>query len=470
MNARTETEAMLGADASVAQLRVPPHSVECETAILGAILLDNAVFDVVGDLVCATDFYHFENREVFEVIAELVLANKPADVFTVHARLEAKGHSKDIGLVYLGELAQYIPSAGNLRRYAEIVRERSLLRRLIAVADETAAEAFNPQAGADAAIDAAAQRIVALRDDAPRDEWIPAVDGMVEHTAILEKRAEGQLLSWPTGLYGLDEPLDGGLRPGSLVVIGARPSMGKTALGMTIGLHMASTYSVALMSMEMAHRDVRDRMISMLGRVPLSEVIRPNREQGLDWSRVSDGIECAKSLRFFVSDQSALTINHVRSKARKLHRQRGLQVLIVDYLGLMVGADPKQPRAYQIEDITKGLKQLAKDLNIVVISLAQLNRQIEQRANRRPMLGDFRDSGSIEQDADIVMGLHRESMDNPELKGDWVNYAELTILKNRQGRTGRVHLHYEGQYVRFTDWGGPVPQRSALRRSAGDEL
>ena len=450
-------------DCDVAQLRVPPHSIEAESSVLGGLLLDNGAWDRCGDLLVDSDFYRHEHKLIYAAIGTLVNASKPADVVTVFEHLQRAGKADDAGgLLYLNQLAQYVPSASNIRRYAELVRERSILRKLISVSDEIATSAFDPQGNSvDSILDCAAQRVMSIQLDSPRDEWVSAVEAMVEHTAVLEDRAEGKVRSWPTGVAALDDYLEGGLRPGALVVIGARPSHGKTALGMTIGLHMAAERAVALLSMEMPHRDVRDRMTAMLGRVSLSSVIRPNRGDGLDWSRVTDVVDRAKSLRYFASDQSGLNINQVRSKARSLKRHHGLDVLTVDYLGLMAGLDSKQSRAYQIEEITKGLKALAKELDIVVIALAQLNREIEKRVNRRPMLSDFRDSGSIEQDADIVLGLHREAIDKPDLNGEWKTYAELAVLKNRQGCTGTVGLHYDGQQTRFSGWRGPAPTRNA---------
>lgn len=456
---------------SIPALRVPPHSIEAESGVLGSLLLDNAAWDRVGDLLTAADFYRHENRLVYATVEELINAAKPADVITVHERLQARGQDDEAGgLMYLNGLTHSVSTAAHARRYAEIVRERSMRRRLIAAADDIAAKAFDPiDMPADTLIDEATRRIMALSADAPGDDWIDAQTGAMAHIEVLEARLDGSVKSWQTGLTDFDDMLDGGLRPGALVAIGARPGHGKTSLGMSIGLHMAVDYKVALMSMEMPHRDVRDRMISMTARVPLSSVIRPAHDGGLDWSRVTEGVETISRLSFFVSDQSGLTINQLRVKARKLKKSRGLDVLIVDYIGLMNGTDPKLPRTYQIEEITKGLKGLAKELNIVVLALAQLNRNIEQRANRRPMLSDFRDSGSIEQDADVVIGLHREFVDNPDIEPAYRDYADLSILKNRQGRTGKMGLHYDGPTVKFSGWGGPPPTQTKPKRTKVSE-
>ncbi|MFD1709828.1 replicative DNA helicase [Ottowia sp. GY511] len=430
-------------------------SLESEASLVGALLLDNAAFDRISDALRPEHFSSDTHRTVFNEIARQLSTGKPADVVTVFS-----GLNNEIELSELNALAQYVPSGANIRRHAELVIERYKARQLAAVSREVYELAHDNHRSIEERVEAAQGQLARLIDDSPRDEWIGAHEGMLKHTQVLEDRAEGKIKSWPTGLCDLDDYLEGGLRPGSLVVLGARPSHGKTAMGMSIGLHMASSYSVALMSMEMPHRDVRDRMTAILGRVSLSSVIRPNKGEGLAWDRVLEGAELARSLNFYVTDQSGLNINQVRAKARNLRRLHGLNVLVVDYIGLMTGLDSKQSRAYQIEEVTKGLKSLAKELDICVIALAQLNRNIEQRMNRRPMLSDFRDSGSIEQDADIVFGLHREVVDKPDLGDTWKVHADLCILKNRQGRTGQINLHYAGEQTRFSSWSGPAPSHA----------
>jgi replicative DNA helicase len=437
-------------------------SLEAEASLIGGMLLDNSAFDRVSDVLRPEHFASERHREVFVELARQLAGGHAADVVTVFDGLGGR-----VTLIELNELAQYVPSSANTRRHATLVVERWQARQLAAVSAEVFELARDNKRPIAERVEQAQGQLAKLLDDAPRDEWVSAHDGMVQHTQVLEDRAAGTIRSWPTGLSDLDEYLEGGLRPGSLVIVGARPSMGKTALGMSIGLHMATDYAVALMSMEMPHRDVRDRMTAMLGRVSLSSVIRPNKGDGLDWGRVLDGAERARSLNFHVTDQSGLTINQVKAKARNLKRLQGLNVLIVDYIGLMAGLDAKQSRAYQIEEITKGLKALAKELDIAVLALAQLNRKIEERVKRRPMLSDFRDSGSIEQDADIVLGLHREAVDKPDVTGEWASFAELVVLKNRQGRTGTVGLYYEGPQTRFTSWAGPPPSKVVIKKTEG---
>jgi len=259
-----------------------------------------------------------------------------------------------------------------------------------------------------------------------------------------------------TGLYDLDEMLDGGLQRGNLVVIGARPAMGKTALAMTIGLRLAENNHVGFISMEMPHQDVRDRQLAILTGIPLAQLKRPNDE--LSYAKILDALDKCKTLKFRVTDKSGLNILQIRTKARALKRLKGLDVLIVDYIGLMSGLDAKQPRAYQIEEISRGLKTLAKELDIVVVCLAQVNRGAAERAGQVPGLHDLRDSGAIEQDADVVAFIHRPIAANPDLPAEFNNYAQLRIAKNRQGRTGDVELFYRGDITKFHAWSGDTPK------------
>lgn len=434
-------------------LRVPPSAIESEAVIIGALLLDNAAFDRISDRLRPEHFYSSDHRAIFAEISRQLSAGKMADVFTVAQAL----NDTNIDVAMLHELAQYAPGTSGLARHADIVIDRARSRDLVRVADEISSLAFEQERDIDERIDAAQAQLARLAQDAPRDEWIEAHEGMLAHTQVLEDRAEGRIRSWGTGLADLDEYLEGGFRPGGLYIVGARPSMGKTALAMTIGLHMALERGVGFLSMEMPHTELRDRMTAILGRVGLSSVIRPNRGDGLAWDRVVDGVERAKSLQFRVSDQGGLNINQVRAKARVLKRTRGLDVLVVDYIGLMSGLDAKAPRAYQLEEISRGLKTLAKELGIAVLCLAQVNRKVEERADATPALSDLRDSGAIEQDADVVMFVHRPIQAKPDLGADWEHYAKLSVAKNRQGRCGVVSLFYQGDQTRFDGWSGSAP-------------
>jgi replicative DNA helicase len=455
----------------IAQLRVPPHSVESESSVLGGLLLDCEAWNRLAGLLTESDFYRTEHRLIYAAIATLANARRPVDPVTVYDELQQAGKAEEVGgLAYLSSLSRDVPSASNIRRYAEIVRERAVLRKLVSASDEIAAAAFNPDGKPIGKIlDEAEQKIfnIGLSQKTDKDdEWVSAHEGMLAHSAILERRHSGEIIAWPTGLSDLDDYLEGGLRPGELIIVGARPSMGKTALAMTIAVHMAQTRAVSVLSMEMSHLEVNDRLTAMLGNVSMSDVKRPARGEGLEWGRVLEGVDKAKELRLHISDQGGLTINQVRTKARAAKRLHGLDVLVVDYIGLMTGLNPKDNRNAQLGEISRGLKTLAKELQICVLCLAQLNRQTEARPEQMPQMSDLRDSGEIEQDADVIIFIKRPIMANPELGLEWKYYAKASVAKNRQGRCGYLDLSYVGEQTRFSGWSGPAPMKTAVEKKA----
>lgn len=432
------------------------HSQEAEQSVIGALLLDDRAFDLVSEKLKPEHFFNHDHKLIYTEISRQLLAGKRVDMITIYDGLKG-----EVDLVTLNQLAQYVPSAANIKRYAQIVIDRSKSRDLLDVSATITELATEHQTPINDRIEQAQAQLSKLVDETPRDEWVGAYEGMVAHTQTIEDRANGLVKAMSTGLNDIDDFLDGGLRGGGLYILAARPSMGKTAMAMTMGLNMARDYSVGFLSMEMPHTELRDRQTAMLGRVGLSYVARPTRGAGLPWDRVIEGVEKARQLNFYASDQSGLNINQVRSKARNLKRIHGLNVLIVDYLGLMSGLDAKQQRAYQLEEITRGLKTLAKELDIALVCLAQVNRKVEERANQAPHLSDLRDSGAIEQDADVVMFISRPIQGNPNLGAEWNNYARMDIAKNRQGRCGVVDLWYEGEQVRFDEWQGEAPRVAA---------
>jgi len=307
-------------------------------------------------------------------------------------------------------------------------------------------------------VDQVSVELAKLEDQDDFGEWIDAHESAIKHLELLEQRESGVNTGMQTGLQDFDEMLDGGLQRGNMVVIGARPAMGKSALGLTIGLEMARQHSVGFLSMEMSRADVSDRQAAILGHVSISHIKRPSK--GLEYSRIVEAVEKSKLRKFYVVEQAGLNIMQVKAKAKALKRRKGLDVLIVDYIGLMAGMDSKVSRAYQIEEISRGLKTLAKEMQIVVICLAQVNRGAAEKSPFDPPgLHELRDSGSIEQDADVVAFIQRAIAVKPELSGDWANYALLRIAKNRQGRTGDVHLFYQGDQTHFGQWSGPAPSK-----------
>lgn len=439
-------------------------SLESEYGVIGALLLDNTGYDRIGDMLRAEHFFNETNREIYAEICAQLNSARSCDVLTVGVALKGR-----VDLSELNRLAQFVPSGAHVRRYADTIIERSKSRALLRVSGEITELAQDHGRSIGDRVELAQAQLVKLIDQAPQDDWVSIGAGMVQHMQVLEDRADGISNAMPTGLADIDDFLSGGLRPGSVIIIGARPSMGKTALAMTIGANMAADYVVGMLSMEMPHSDLRDRLTAMLGRMSLATVLQPRKYGGFDWGKVSDSTERARGLNMHVSDASGLNINQIRSKARNLKRCHGLNVLILDYIGLAEGFDRKQQRAYQLEEISRGLKGLAKELDIAVLCLAQLNRKVEERVDQTPALSDLRDSGAIEQDADVIMFVHRPIQSRPDMGEQWRNYAKCSIAKNRQGRCGVLHLSYIGEQTRFDGWEGPAPMASG-NGSRGGEL
>jgi replicative DNA helicase len=444
-----------------AHLRVPPHSIEAESSVLGGILLDNAAWDQVGDLLVEGDFYRYEHRTVFAVVGALINATKPADVITVYERLKSMGKADEIGgLAYLNSLAQYMPSASNIRRYAEIVREQSILRKLVAASDEIATAAFNPQGRAvDSILDEAEQRIFNIAENGGVTEDFSSIDdSVVQLLDDIQERFQGggEPDYVPTGIHEVDERLDGGVRGGEVVVIGARPSMGKSAMAQTIEEHVALQLGLPVLafSLEMPRKQKTRRHVASIGRIHLQKLRLPERMRDEDWPKLTEAVEKLRQVSIEINDQSSLNINQLRRAARKFKRKyrTKLGLITVDYLGLMDGLDPKMSRTYQLAEITKGLKSLAKELGWPIVLLVQIDRGVEKRDDPMPRLSDLRDSGAIEQDADIVFFIHRPWKHDPTLADEWKPYAKGYFAKLRDGDPGYVDLYYDGPHLHFKSW------------------
>jgi len=434
-------------------------SVEAEQAVLGGLLLDNNAVDRIGGL-DAAHFYRDDHRVIFTQILQLVIANRPADVVTVFESLQGQGRADRAGgLPYLTAMAQRTPSAANIARYAEIVRDRALLRETAAAARKVLelVEAPSPMKGAEI-VDKAQALLADLAQVGVRREPKMLYELLVEFVEEVDQRHHSQIdPAISTGLESLDNALNGGLHPGNLVIVAGRPSMGKTALTTDIGLTIAQTHSVLLLSMEMSDREIVARAAANRGNISLSALLRGHMEDR-DWPRLTYAVQHIGDLRFAVDDSPALSLLEVKTKAKAHQRKHGLDVLIVDYLGLMSGGEEKM-RTQQIGAYSRGLKALAKELDIPVVALAQLSRKNEERPDRKPILSDLRDSGDIEQDADVVMFVHRPEMYDPNneaLRG----YAEVLIRKQRNGALGDVPLLYRGAVTKFEEWTGPLPMLS----------
>ncbi len=428
---------------------------DTEAGVLSILMAFPDAFDTVGDRLEPAHFSDQSHRVLFVELRKQLLAGKGCDVLSLADALEGR-----LALADIHAIAQFHDhSPRGIVAMVDGLINRYKSRKLLELSGKVAELAYL-QTPVQDRIDQAMAELTKLGDTAASDDWVDAYTASVAHTALLERRHRGEVQGIATGLADLDELLDGGLQRGGLVVIGARPGMGKSAIGLTVGLHVAQHHSVGFFSMEMPHADVRDRVAAILGHVSIADLKRP-AARDLDYGRVVEAAERSKGLKFHVSDKAGLNILQVRSKARALKRRVGLDVLVVDYIGLMPGVDPRMPRVYQVEEITKGLKALAKELDIVVVALAQVGRGVAERADQTPQLADLRDSGSIEQDADVVGFINRPIVTKPDLPSEFKHYGLLRVAKNRQGRQGDVHLHYQGEFTRFAAWSGPPPSKAA---------
>ena len=429
---------------------------EAESSVLGGLLLDNGAWDRVGDLLVDGDFYRYEHKLVYSAIGALINSSRPADVITVYEHLQSLGKAEEIGgLGYLNALAQYVPSASNIRRYAEIVRERSILRKLVSASDEIATNAFNTQGRAVAQIlDEAEQKIFNIGEEGSRmKQGFQAMPQLVvDLLDRVQEMADNQndITGVPTGFIDFDR-MTSGLQPGDLVVLAARPSMGKTALAINIAEHVAlhEQLPVAVFSMEMGASQLAVRIVGSIGRIDQGH-LRTGKLSDDEWPRLTEAIEKLRNVSLHIDETPGLTPSELRANARRLARQCGkLGLIVVDYLQLMSGSGGSNGdnRATEIGEISRGLKMLAKELQCPVIALSQLNRSVEQRTDKRPMMSDLRESGAIEQDADVIMFIYRDDYYNKDSKEPGV--AEVIIGKQRNGPTGTVKLAFLKPLTKF---------------------
>lgn len=442
-------------------------AVASEHAVLGALLLDNDVLDRLGDLQPG-HFSVADHRAIFAELRRQIGAGQPADAITVFERLSAESqHSASIG--YITSLATSATGTANAERHAAIVRERAVRRALVTLGSELADDARGAAVEAPALIDKASSRLEQLAQARVRQEPVHVSAGLVEHFKALGERERGGVRAISTGFPVIDERLNGGLRGGELIVVAARPKMGKTAFALGIGRHVARTKQVGFLSMEMPQPQIHDRNLAAAAGLPLSYLLNPSLMCDGDWSRVTEAVGELEQLGLWIDDQPALRLLDVRMKAKQIKRKAGLDVLIIDYLQLMEGDGDN--RNSQIEGITRGLKGLAKELDICVVLLSQLNRNLEQRPNRRPMPSDLRDSGAIEQDADAVMFLYRDEVYNPDTPDKGI--CEVDIALNRQGEPGRVALSFIGSQTRFESlqrhWHPPKPKSKPVASRGFEE-
>ena len=453
------------ADPQLIALRVPPHSVEAEQSLLGALLIDNQAFDRVADLVSAEDFYRDDHRRIWRHISKLVEHSRPADVVTVAESIGAsEDKDKTGGAAYLAALSQNTPSSLNVRRYAELVRERSVQRRLAQVATEIAESALAPT-GKEVGqlLDEAESKIFQIAESgARRDQGLigiaPILAKVYERIDYLHNQDNpSDVTGVPTGFADLDQKA-AGLQPGDLIIIAGRPSMGKTAFALNIAEHVALHPSVrmpvAIFSMEMSGSQLAMRLLSSIGKVDAHK-LRTGRLTDEEWAQLTDATGKLHEAKIHVDDTAALNALEVRARARRLKREYSkLGLVIVDYLQLMSASSQGENRATEISEISRSLKALAKELEVPVIALSQLSRAVEQRNDRRPMMSDLRESGAIEQDADVILFIYREEVYSPD-KEEAKGRAEIIIGKQRNGPIGRVDLTFLGRFTRFANFQDP---------------
>ncbi len=450
-------------DYQVDALKVPPHSLEAEQSVIGGLLLDNERWDTVAEKVVAKDFYSRPHRLIFEATKSILENSDPLDLITLSEFLEQREQLDDVGgFAYLADLAKNTPSAANINAYADIVAERALVRNLIGVANEIADAGYDPQGrSSEDLLDLAETKVFAIAEERTGENEGPqSVDSILEKTLerieILYKSPQDGVTGLNTGFSDLNKKT-AGLQGSDLVIVAARPSMGKTTFAMNLceNAAMAQDKPVLIFSLEMPSEQLMMRMLASLSRVDQTK-IRTGQLDDEDWARISStmGILMEKK-NMLIDDSSGLTPTELRSRARRVAREHGgISMIMIDYLQLMRVPSLTENRTLEIAEISRSLKALAKELNVPVVALSQLNRSLEQRADKRPVNSDLRESGSIEQDADLIMFIYRDEVYHPDstLKG----IAEIIIGKQRNGPIGSVRLTFQGQFSRFDNYAGPA--------------
>jgi replicative DNA helicase len=450
-------------ESEVELIKLPPHSVEAEQSVLGGLLLDNSAWDRIADFLAESDFYRADHRQIYHHITRLVEANRPADAITVAESLESTKDLESVGgLAYIGALAQNTPSAANIRRYAEIVRERAIMRKLAQTASNIAELAYNPMGREPAQLlDEAESRIFSISEQGARGrqgfvDMQPVLTQVVERIDLLYNRDNpSDVTGVPTGFADLDR-MTSGFQPGDLIIVAGRPSMGKTALALNMAEHVAldAGLPIGIFSMEMSAAQLAMRLLGSIGRLDQHR-LRTGRLAEDDWRRLTDAVGRLSEAPIHVDETAALNALELRARARRLHRQYGqLGMIIVDYLQLMSSTSQGENRATEISEISRSLKALAKELNVPVVALSQLNRSLEQRPNKRPVMSDLRESGAIEQDADLILFIYRDEVYNPDSPDK--GRAEIIIGKQRNGPIGTVMLTFHGEHTRFENFADPT--------------
>ena len=449
-------------DPQLVALKLPPHSIEAEQSLIGGLLLDNTAWDRVGDAVSEADFYRDDHRRIFMHIRKLVETGRPADVVTVFESIDKSNEIDQTGgLAYLGEIANNTPSAANIRRYAEIVRERAVLRKLVTVGDDISASALSP-AGRDVKtlLDLAEQKVFEIAEAGNRNSMgfvsiRPLLGEVVERVQQLYDRDDpSDITGTPTGFTDLDR-MTSGLQPGDMIVIAGRPSMGKTAFALNIAEHIGVDIGlpVAIFSLEMSGPQLAMRFLSSVARIDQTKM-RSAKLSDEDWDKMTVALGKLHDAPIHIDETGAINSTDLRARARRLHRQCGkLGLIVIDYLQLMSSTKDGENRATEISEVSRSIKALAKELQVPILALSQLSRKVEERNDKRPLMSDLRESGAIEQDADIILMMYREEYYKPDTQEKGV--AEVIIGKHRNGPTGVVKLTFLGEYTKFVNSATP---------------
>nr|WP_282449783.1 replicative DNA helicase [Vibrio sp. 1CM2L] len=458
-----DTKSQKSANDQVDAIKVPPHSLEAEQSVIGGLLLDNERWDTVAEKVVAKDFYSRPHRLIFEAVKDILEESSPLDLITLSEHLELREQLEDVGgFAYLADLAKNTPSAANINAYADIVAQRALVRSLIGVANEIADSGYDPQGRtSEELVDLAESKVFAIAEGrASENEGPQNVDSILEKTLerieILYKTPQDGVTGVDTGFNDLNKKT-AGLQGSDLIIVAARPSMGKTTFAMNLceNAAMKQDKPVLIFSLEMPAEQLMMRMLASLSRVDQTK-IRTGQLDDEDWARISSSMGILMDKKnMYIDDSSGLTPTEVRSRARRIAREHdGISMIMIDYLQLMRVPSLSDNRTLEIAEISRSLKALAKELNVPVVALSQLNRSLEQRADKRPVNSDLRESGSIEQDADLIMFIYRDEVYNPDssLKG----IAEIILGKQRNGPIGSVRLTFQGQHSRFDNYAGPA--------------
>jgi len=438
------------------RLKVPPHSIEAEQSLLGGLMLDHQSWDKIADVISEHDFYRRDHQLIFAAVASLAENANPSDVVTVSECLDNRGELEQAGgLEYIASLANETPGAANARSYAKILRERSMLRLLITAGNEISGAAFsNDGRTASEIVDEAERLVFYIAESGSRGRsgfkaLRHILPEAVDRIDVLHQ-SDGDITGVSTGFSEFDK-LTAGLQPGELIIIAGRPSMGKTTLAINIAENAAigSKVPTAIFSMEMPSQQLAFRMISSLGRVDQTH-LRTGRFPDEDWSRINTAVQLMSEAPIFIDDTPSLSPTEIRARARRLQREHGLGLIVIDYLQLMAVPGSKENRATEISEISRSLKALAKELSLPVIALSQLNRSVEQRTDKRPVMSDLRESGAIEQDADIILFIYREEVYNQDTPRKGI--ADIAIAKQRNGPIGDFPLTFVGRYTKFENW------------------